>query len=238
MIKTTFQKENIRSKLIKHLADATASIHLAIGWINDVGLEGLLRKKAVEGVDVILILVEDQSFVSKSVAFEELTSRGVKIIAISEDRRELLIDHKFGVIDSKIVLIGNYVWGHEKRPNEEFITINEQVQTLATGFELEFDSLKNTTNSDASKSDNAIVAMLKKMEVVKTLLDIGETEFIHLRLKEFENFLNDENIAAIHELILNQKFEEATEAIKVFLQFHDPLRACVEPPIDLSLIHI
>jgi len=227
-------QEEIRPILIKHLADAAESIHLAIGWIDEVGLEGLLRKKAFEGVEVILILIEDENFKSKNIDLQNMMDRGVKVVTLDESQREHLIDHKFGVIDGSIVLTGNYAWGFKNAPKEENIAIAEAVPTLANGFESEFDYLSNIEKSDDAtvKPSNPIVGLLKKIEVVKTLLGMGDTEFIQLRFKEFENFLADENIALIHKLLKKEKFEEALELIKDFIQYHQPLRECLDPPID------
>ena len=227
MEQTTYHQEEIRPALIKHLTDAVKKIHLAIGWINDIGLEGLLQKKAIEGVEVILILIKDQDYQSKSEALQELTSKGVRIISLDNSHKEYLIDHKFGVIDASIVLTGNYNWGHRNAPEEEALSVTENVPSLANGFETEFEYLTilQQLSKNESKPPNLIVGLLKKMEVVKTLLGIGDTEFIHLRFKEFEDFLDDKNIAFIHDQLLKENYEEALDLIKTFTQYHQPLRA-------------
>ena len=234
MKQSTHHQEEIRPVLIKYLADATESIHLAIGWIDEVGLEGLLRKKAFEGVEVILILIEDENYKSKTTALQNMMDRGVQVITLDESQREHLIDHKFGVIDGSIVLTGNYAWGFKNAPKEENTFITEAVPTLANGFESEFDYLSNIEKLDDAtvKPSNPIVGLLKKIEVVKTLLGMGDTEFIQLRFKEFENFIEDENIALIHKHLLKENYEEALDLIKTFIQYHQPLRECLDPPID------
>ena len=234
MKQSTHHIEEIRPILIKHLADAVESIHLAIGWIDEVGLEGLLRKKAFEGVEVILILIEDESYKSKIADLQNMINRGVQVITLDESQREHLIDHKFGVIDGSIVLTGNYAWGFKNAPKAEHVAITEAVPTLANGFESEFDYLSNIEEIDDAtvKPSNPIVGLLKKIEVVKTLLGMGDTEFIQLRFKEFENFIEDENIALIHKHLLKENYEESLELIKTFIQYHQPLRECLDPPID------
>ena len=82
------------------------------------------------------------------------------------------------------------------------------------------------------KPINPIVNLLKKIEVIKTLLSIGDTEFIHLRLDEIENFSTDENIALILNELRDNAFEEALSLIKTFTQLHQKLRECIDPPID------
>lgn len=231
MKQSIYHQEEIRPILIKHLAEAESQIHLAIGWIDEIGLEGLLRKKAFEGVAVHLILVEDETYSSKLAALQNMMDRGVRVIALDESQKEYFIDHRFGVIDGSIVLTGNYAWGYKRAPKEEQIVITEAVPTLADGFQSEFNFLSTFVKS-ADKPTNPIMGLLKKIEVVKTLLTMGDTEFIQLRFKEFENFIEDENIASIHQFMLDENFEEALEMIKKFIQFHQPLRECLDPPID------
>ena len=238
MKQTTYHKEKIGHFVIKSLTEANRKIHLAIGWIDDTWLEALLLKKALAGVEVTLILIKDQDYESKLTSLQELIDKGVRVIALDTDKREHLIDHKFGVIDGSIVLTGNYGWGYKNAPQEEHLSVTEGVPTLANGFEMEFEYLIESLVSPGaifqheSRPANAIVPLLKKMGVVKTFLCIGDTEFLHLHFKEFENYLDDKNVVSIHNHLLNKNYEEALELIRLFIRCHQPLRACVDPPID------
>ena len=234
MKQITHHQEEIRPFLIKYLTEATKRIHLAIGWISDTGLLSLLQKKALEKVEVILILIKDRDYDLKIKTYQELKNKGVQIIGLDENQKDYFIDHKFGVIDSSTVLVGNYGWGHKNAPSEELIKFIEAIPSLAKGFEIEFEylSISQHLSKNEIKPSNPIVDFLKKLEIVKTLLGIGDTEFIHLRLKEFENFLEDKNISFIHKTLKENKFEEALELIKSFTQFHQELRECIDPPID------
>ncbi len=234
MKQVTHHQQDIRPFLIKYLTEATEKIHLAIGWIDDSGVIALLQKKAIEGVEVILILIKDRDYNLKSGAYLELISKGIRIINLDEDQKDYFIDHKFGVIDTSVVLNGSYGWGYKNAPSEETLIVNEEIPSLAKGFETEFEylSIFEQLSKNEKKPLNPIVSFLKKLEIVKTLLGIGDTEFIHLRLAEFENFIEDKNIALIYNKLKANAFEEALDLIKTFTQLHQSLRECIDPPID------
>ena len=160
--------------------------------------------------------------------------KGAEIIWIDETFREKLIDYKFGVIDTAIVLTGNYSWKDKNIQKEETLYITESVSTLASGFEFEFEylSILNQLSKNEAKPNNPIALLLKKLEVIKALLKIGDSEFIHLRLADLENFKADKNVGKIYTTLEQKSFEEALEMIIEFTTYHDILRACNEPPID------
>lgn len=234
MKQTTYHQEDIRPVLIKYLTAANHKIHLAIGWLNDVGLEGLLQKKALEGLEVSLILIKDQDHQSKSNALKELVKKGVRIIALDTDKKEHLIDHKFGVIDDTIVLTGNYAWGHKIAPKEDSLSITEGVPTLVEGFEMEFTHLSISKQLPANepKPSNSTIALLKRMAIIKTFLGMGDTEFIDHHYQELEAYLSDTNVKLIYDHLVNENFDEAHDLIKIFVLYHQALRECIEPPID------
>ena len=229
----TYHQDEIRPFLIKFLTNAKKRIHLSIGWVGDAGVLSLLEKKVVEKVGVSLVLLEGATK-SEKAAYEELQKKGIHIITLNIDQKDYFIDHKFGVIDGQIVLTGNYSWGHNNAPAETYLNVIEGLPTLATGFEKEFEylSIAQELSKSASKPSNSIVDFLKKLEVIKTLLSIGDTEFIQMRLEIFDPYKKDKNVSQILEAINSKKFEEALELIKTFTQLHQPLRACIDPPID------
>lgn len=232
MTRNTFHKEAIRPQLIKYLTAAKSSIHLVIGWLGDAGLIGLLEKKALEGVKVKVVLIKEKDTVLPTI-FRSVTKNRIKIIQLTEQYKEQIIDHRFGIIDASVVLTGNHGWGGKNAPLEDVLTITEQLPTLASGFEIEFEylSILNDLEED-SKPANPITALLKKLEVLKTLLRMEDTEYLDLRLKELESYLDDKNIALIHQTLRQKDYDNALVQIKEFLQYHQYLQECIEPPID------
>jgi len=234
MTQHTFQQAEIIPQLVKHLTAATASIQLAIGWLDDNGVIGLLQKKAIEGLNIKVILINDEKNKSIATDFQLLAQKGAKIIWLDDAYREKLIDHKFGIIDQAIVLTGNYRWGNNKSGKEETLLLTTAIPTLATGFEKEFEylSIVNQLSKDEPKPSNPISVLLNKLDVIKALLKIGDTEFIDHRLPELEAFNSDQNISVIYNALQTEAYEEALELLVNFTDYHHRLRDCIEPPID------
>lgn len=234
MKQITTQKKDIRPNLLKVLTAAKRQIYLAIGWLGDKSLFGLLEKKALEGLDLKMILLKDEENEAIIKKYKQLEQQGIKIYWLDVTEKEKLIDHKFVVIDSNTVLTGNYNWEHKNPPQEEYLTTTLHLPTLAQGFIEEFEYLMvlNQLPNTDPRPRNSIGELLRKLNVLKVLLGIGDTEFIHLRLQILEAFEGDIHIEEIHQLILDQAYEEALAAIKVFIQYHQPLQACIEPPIE------
>jgi len=234
MTRQSVQQNEIRPHIVKQLTAASTKILLAIGWLEDNGLIGLLQKKAIEGLDIKLILVKDQKNKSRIKEFQLLGQKGATIIWLDEAFREKLIDFKFGVLDSATVLTGNYSWDEKDSQKEKILYITQSLSTLAQGFEVEFEylSILNQLSKNEPKPTNPIAVLLKKLEVIKALIKIGDTEFIHLRLPELENFKAEDNVGQIYTALKEGSFEEALAMLLKFTSYHDTLRACYEPPIE------
>lgn len=234
MHQITTHKKDIRPSVLKALTAAKRSIYLAIGWLGDKSLFGLLEKKALEGLDLKMILQKDSNNEPLKDQYKQLEQQGIQLFWLEKSEKEKLIDHKFVLIDSSMVLTGNYNWGHLNPPPEESLTITKYVPTLVQGFKEEFEYLMvlNQLPKTDPRPRNTIGELLRKLNVLKVLLGIGDTEFIHLRLQILDAFAGDVNVEHIHQTILDQSFEEALTAIKEFIHFHQPLQACIEPPIE------
>jgi len=228
------QNNDLMPLLIKALTTANTKLYLAIGWLGDKGIFGLLEKKLLEGVDLQMIVIKDDTNTKNKVQYEALVQQGAKLYWLDKLESEKLIDHKFVVVDQEFVLTGNYNWGHKNPPKEESLTISSAIPTLTAGFleEFEYLSILNQLPKTVPRPKNSIGGLLQKLNILKVLLSIGDTEFIHLRLQVLEKYLADENIQAIHQAILQKEFESAYKLIKTFVQYHSVLQDCIEPPVD------
>lgn len=228
------QNNNLMPSLIKALTTANNKLYLAIGWLGDKSIFGLLEKKLLEGINLQMVLIKDDTNTQKQAQYDALVQRGAQLHWLDKEESEKLIDHKFVVVDQKIVLTGNYNWGHKNPPKEEVLKISSAIPTLTQGFleEFEYLSILNQLPKTAPRPKNSIGELLRKLNILKVLLSIGDTEFIHLRLQILEQFPADENIQAIHQAILQKEFENAHELIQTFVQFHGVLQDSIDPPVD------
>ncbi len=234
MRKSSFSKSDIKPNLVKHLAEAKERIVLAIGWFDNQSLLGLLQKKTIEGVSINLLLITDKDSIRNKNFLEPLVQQGATTTYLDVSERERMIDHKFVIIDQQTVITGNYNWGYKNAPKEEFVIVTEQLPTLVQGFmeEFEYLSILNQLSKTETRVENSLEDLLKKMEVLKVLLSIGDTEFIDIRLKKLEQWKWDINVGAIYTAISDQDFDAALDLIRIFIDLHQPLLKCVQPPID------
>ncbi len=181
-----------------------------------------------------MVLIKDDTNTQKQAQYDALVQRGAQLHWLDKEESEKLIDHKFVVVDQKIVLTGNYNWGHKNPPKEEVLKISSAIPTLTQGFleEFEYLSILNQLPKTAPRPKNSIGELLRKLNILKVLLSIGDTEFIHLRLQILEQYSTDENIQVIHQAILQKEFENAHELIQAFVQFHGVLQDSIDPPVD------
>jgi len=219
MKQTTFRNTEIRPILFKNLSEAKSGIQLAIGEFEDESLWALFQKKIHDGVKIQL---------------NELINNGGQITWLTDSYKEKLIDYKFGIVDDSIVFTGNYNWRLATVNDENFLTISEGMPTYVAGFKNEFDYLYilNQLPRKHQKPENDILKLLKKLEVLKTLLSLGDTEFIQTKLALLKAYEADANVQSIYHHLVQEEFEEAHDLIKTFSYYHQPLRNCIDPPFD------
>lgn len=129
--------ENIQAQLIEQIRSARYTIWIAVAWFTDpMLLEELIGKKS-EGVNVRIVLLDD----------EINTARGVRLEDYFETRRvpkrgryENIMHHKFCVIDLKTVVHGSYNWTVKAAWNQETISV-ENSRELAEKFAAQFITL-------------------------------------------------------------------------------------------------
>ena len=234
MTQETTQNNDLIPLLIKSLTKAKSNLHLAIGWLGEKCIFGLLEKKLLEGVGLQMVLIKDDVNHQNKGKYDALVQQGAQLHWLDKSESEKLIDHKFAIIDQQIVLTGNYNWGHKIPPKEESLVLSTDIPTLASGFieEFEYLSVLNQLPKSAPRPRNSIGELLRKLNILKVLLSIGDTEFIHLRLQILEKYDADENLEVIHRAILQKEFDKAHELIKTFVQFHRVLQDSIEPPVE------
>src|SRR5688572_11683774 len=111
-IESTFT--GIKEKLIGEITQAKLSILVAVAWITDEAIFKLLREKAEEGINVELILADEESqkslsLVKKKLDFHSLIEVGAKVYYMNLNFTKLM-HHKFCVIDFKTLITGSYNW--------------------------------------------------------------------------------------------------------------------------------
>ncbi len=238
MTRKKYQEAEIHPALVAALTSAKSSIQLAIGWISEPGILGLLQKKALAGIRVEIILFEDEA--SRHDLFNGQTSvESVRLVKVGESLKEQLIDAKFGLIDGgEIVIEGDYRWREGPAGEGRGIILSSDSVTLAKTYRQEFDYLLHYGEmaSGAPKPAAGLPELIKRLEVMETLFKMEDTDFLDFRLDGLREFSDDPDIASIIEKIEEEQLEAAFKEVTTFIENHRLALACINPPID-NLLH-
>lgn len=238
MTRTKYQEADINPALVAALTNAVDSIELAIGWISEPGILGLLQKKALAGIKVEIVLAADAG--SSETLFSGQTSvESVRLIRVREDLNEQLIDAKFGLIDGgEIIIEGDYRWQKGSAGEGRTLILSTEAITLKETYRQEFDFLRHHGEmaTGAAKPKTGLPVLMKRLEVVETLFKMEDTDFLDFRLDGLREFAHDPDVLSIIEKIEEEQFEPAAEEVITFIGNHQIALACIKPPID-NLLH-
>ena len=238
MTRTKYQEADINPAVVAALTSAEDSIELAIGWVTEPGILGLLQKKALAGIKVEIVLCEGAG--SKETLFSGQTSvESVRLIRVGDDLKEQLIDAKFGLIDGgKIIIEGDYRWQEGSVGEGRTLILSTEATTLGETYQQEFEFLRHHGEiaTGATKSEAGLPVLMKRLEVMETLFKLDDTDFLDFRLDGLREFSHDPDVLSIIEKIEEEEFEQAAEEVISFLENHQMALACINPPID-NLLH-
>lgn len=139
-LKTHF--EDIQNEIIEEVRKAKYSIWVAVAWFTDPKLFEELLKKKEEGIDVKVIIVDDDINKKYGFPFEDhfdtyrVPGRGIY---------ENIMHNKFCVIDLKTVISGSYNWTRKAQYNDESIDIKNS-REAAEPYATKFIELKKRVN--------------------------------------------------------------------------------------------
>ncbi|NQX38834.1 PLD-like domain-containing protein [Pedobacter steynii] len=214
---------DIRVHILAELETAKVSIYVAVAWFTDARLFNVICKKATEGIDVQLIIVDDHINSSSSLRYEELIDAGGRFFSIDSARFGNLMHNKFCVIDASTTITGSFNWSIRAGSNHENITVTKDNTVLAESFLSEFKSIKVQYHGhDVLKIFDAI-AINKRLQVIKGLIDLDETEMIQSHVDKIAEFELTSEILGLLELVDSKRYVRAYEAIDQYLKKNQAL---------------
>ncbi len=128
--------------IIKEIESAKFLIWVAVAWFTDPVLFEKLSCKRKQGVNVQLIIIDDDINNKSGLKYEEEFETH-KIPKIGDC--ENIMHHKFCIIDLKKVIHGSYNWTKKAKYNHETVTTLDS-QACAEKFAEEFIALKLRVN--------------------------------------------------------------------------------------------
>lgn len=226
---------NIKEVIIENLSNASESIYTAVAWVTDSELIKLLEQKKKEGISINLLLVKDQINEYQKDRIDKLQERGAAIYWLSEQEEDKLMHHKFCVIDKSTVLMGSYNWSKKAATkNYEDMTVITGSISFAAGFIEEFDRIVGNHFKQETKQATLknIEVLLKRLEVIKTLISIGDVEDIQLQIKKLAPYEQDDTVQSILKALSQKKYGDAATMITNFIQHSQQLSQYIDPTIS------
>ncbi len=143
LIQAHFQE--IKSQIIEGIKNARFTIWIAVAWFTDKDIGNELRVKHQAGVNVRIIVNDDETTEKHGLKFD---TRGIEYSKVSPNSiwGKKLMHNKFCIIDLYKVIHGSYNWTSNAQYNNENITITES-RELAEDFSSQFIELKHQENT-------------------------------------------------------------------------------------------
>jgi len=137
--------QEIKTQILECIRNARFTIWVAVAWFTDKDLGNELREKHRSGVNIRVIVNDDQTTEQQGLKFD---TKGIEYTKVSPDSPcgKKLMHNKFCIIDLCKVVHGSYNWTSNAKYNNESITITES-RDIAEEFATQFIELKNQKNA-------------------------------------------------------------------------------------------
>lgn len=226
--------EHIEAQLLKELDQAKESIVVAVAWFTNHQLLNKLCEKCARGVSVELMVLDDEINNTSTNDLTRLTTAGGKLYMIAQGDRGEVMHNKFCVIDRATVINGSYNWSYKARQNHENITVSREAHGLAEQFIKEFRRLKtNYFSEEGSSAQSADIGqVIKRLSVIKNLIELDELEDLPLQLAKLPNQELDTELSAIIHALRVGQYNTALPGIVRYIQGLNQITTYLDPEID------
>lgn len=138
--------QEIKNQIIESIQSARFTIWIAVAWFTDKDIGNELRLKHKKGVNVRVIVNDDDTTEKHGLDFY---TKGIeyKKVSPSSPWGKKLMHNKFCIIDLRKVIHGSYNWTGSAQYNNESITITES-RDLAEEFSRQFIELRGQNNNE------------------------------------------------------------------------------------------
>jgi hypothetical protein len=216
--------DNIKTNLINELKNANSSILVAVAWFTDNDLLEILCEKANNGINVEIIIANDEINVTSHLHYERINQLGGYFSYDRSSNLNSLMHNKFCVIDLNKTITGSYNWSYKARNNRENITVTIDSQ-LALQFARYFYKLKlgdfQKSKELTEKECINLATYLKRIldSIQKNNYGKIDSELFILRNL---NYI-DEKINFITILLSNKQWDEAELSINEYFKLRQQI---------------
>ncbi|MDO9153001.1 MAG: phospholipase D-like domain-containing protein [Paludibacter sp.] len=215
--------ENIQEQIKQDLSKAKRSIVIAVAWFTDKELFGLICRLANQGINVQLLLMNDDINNQCGIAYELLQDAGGKVWKIGNGNNDTLMHNKFCVIDQQVVINGSYNWTNKAKQNHESITVIQDAE-LAYQFAIEFEQLKKRYFGESVEQtvlDYSKVCF--RLETLKNAILLEDEDDINYQVNKLRKGISatheNEQIGAINDILnftIRKNYGESMRLINEF----------------------
>lgn len=117
--------EDIEKEILDHINSAQFLIWVAVAWITSRPIAKALYKQYKKGVNIRVIVNDDDLTKTHGIKFEKTNIEYYKISPLNASYKNTM-HHKFCIIDLKKVLTGSFNWTNKASFNNENISVIEQ----------------------------------------------------------------------------------------------------------------
>jgi hypothetical protein len=208
---------NIKSHISTELKSAATSIYVAVAWFTDPKLLSILCDKAKAGLDVQLIVMDDDTTKRYGLNYTVLENCGGRVYMIDGDTTSVTMHNKFCVIDGKTTITGSYNWSNRAQSNHENITITKDSELLAESFVDEFRRIKVLYHGkDALKRFDAEV-VCKRLLIIDNLIQLEEYDQISLHQTKINEYELTVEVVAIMSVLEASDYVSTSTGIREYL---------------------
>ncbi|MFW1935069.1 MULTISPECIES: phospholipase D-like domain-containing protein [Acinetobacter] len=209
--------EDIHKIIIANLRSAEKEIRVAVAWFTDPELFNELCKKAQQGIDIKIILINDQINCGQGkLNFIRLKNYGCQVEFLDVEKFNKM-HHKFCVIDGSVVITGSYNWTNQARKNEENITVIEGNVQICQDYLDIFEKLLNPSSSsfEIAISPNAVKT---RLEIIKNSILLDEVENIAVQVGKLKPVIQTYSLGGICRCLEQGEYQQAVEEIANYLK--------------------
>jgi hypothetical protein len=207
----------IQTHITGELNKARSSIYVAVAWLTDAQLFSVLCSKASQGIDVQLIVTDDDTTRSYGLDYSRLQTCGGKVWMVGDASARVTMHNKFCVIDSSTTITGSYNWSRRAQGNHENITITWDNESLANMFEQEFVRIKAQYYGAEALKNFDVGKIIKRLQIIANLIELAEHDQIAVHSSKVQEYQLTNEIGEIIGLLKDEDYASASSRINDFI---------------------
>lgn len=221
--------ENIQEQIIKELNKAKRTVVIAVAWFTDKELFVSICQLATQGINIQLLLMNDDINNQCGIEYELLQKAGGKVWKIGNGNNDTLMHNKFCVIDEQVIINGSYNWTNKAKQNHESITVIQDAE-LAYQFASEFEQLKKRYFGESVEQtvlDYGKICI--RLETLKNAILLEDDDDINYQIKKINKGISttkeNEQIGAINDILNLSKRKNYGESVRLINEFTSRFRS-------------